>query len=102
MNDNAKADLIPAVTVSSGEKFVTPAGVHAIKDGIKKAKEKGATTIMLTGKKQQQPNTNCDLTIKAPGETTAEIQETHLIIYHTLCYLVEKELVKKKFINYRP
>ena len=39
MNDKAKADLIPTVTVSSGEKFVTPAGVHAIKDGIKTAKE---------------------------------------------------------------
>ena len=39
MNDKAKADLIPTVTVASGEKFVTPAGVHAIKDGIKTAKE---------------------------------------------------------------
>ena len=39
MNDKAKADLIPTVTVFSGEKFVTPAGVHAIKDGIKTAKE---------------------------------------------------------------
>ena len=39
MNDKVKADLIPTVTVFSGEKFVTPAGVHAIKDGIKTAKE---------------------------------------------------------------
>ena len=39
MNDKAKADLIPTVTVASGEKFVTPAGVHAIKDGIKTAKD---------------------------------------------------------------
>ena len=39
MNDKAKADLIPTVTVSSGEKFVTPPVVHAIKDGIKTAKE---------------------------------------------------------------
>ena len=39
MNDKAKADLITTVTVASGEKFVTPTGVHAIKDGIKTAKE---------------------------------------------------------------
>ena len=39
MNDKAKADVIPTVNVASGEKFVTPAGIHAIKDGIKSAKE---------------------------------------------------------------
>ena len=39
MTDKAKADLIPSVTVASGEKFVTPAGIHAIKDGIKTTKE---------------------------------------------------------------
>lgn len=39
MNDKGKIDLIPTVTVASGEKYVTSAGVHAIKDGIKTAKE---------------------------------------------------------------
>lgn len=39
MNDKGKIDLIPTVTVASGEKYVTAAGVHAIKDGIKTVKE---------------------------------------------------------------
>ena len=39
MNDKGKIDLIPTVTVASGEKYVTAAGVRAIKDGIKTVKE---------------------------------------------------------------
>ena len=68
---------------------------------IEIAKEKGATTIMLASQKYQLSNSSCDLVIRSPGETTAQIQETHLIIYHTICYLTEKQLVEKQFISYR-
>ena len=39
MVDKTDAHIIPVVNVGSGEKFVTASGVHAIKDGIKSAKE---------------------------------------------------------------
>lgn len=39
MVDKTDAHIIPVVSVGSGEKFVTASGVHAIKDGIKSAKE---------------------------------------------------------------
>jgi len=39
MSEKVESHLIPAVNVPSGEKFVTAAGVHAIKDGIKSSKE---------------------------------------------------------------
>lgn len=86
-------DIFLAITTSGKSENILRA--------IKKAKEKGATTIMLTSQKFQQTNLNCDLIIKVPGETTAEIQEVHLIIYHTLCYLTENILVERNFINYR-
>jgi lipoic acid synthetase len=35
MVEKVESNLIPAVNVASGEKFVTPSGIHAIKDGIK-------------------------------------------------------------------
>ncbi len=38
MGEKGKSNLIPAVNVPSGEKFVTPSGIHAIKDGIKSSK----------------------------------------------------------------
>ena len=38
MGDKGESNLIPAVNIPSGEKFVTPSGIHAIKDGIKSSK----------------------------------------------------------------
>ena len=38
MGEEVDSNLIPAVNVPSGEKFVTPSGIHAIKDGIKSSK----------------------------------------------------------------
>ena len=38
MVEKVESNLIPAVNVASGEKFVTPSGIHAIKDGIKTGK----------------------------------------------------------------
>ena len=38
MGEKGESNLIPAVNVPSGEKFVTPYGIHAIKDGIKSSK----------------------------------------------------------------
>ena len=39
MDEKVESNLIPAVNVPSGEKFVTSSGIHAIKDGIKSAKK---------------------------------------------------------------
>lgn len=39
MSEKVESQLIPAVNVPSGEKFVTASGIHAIKDGIKSSKE---------------------------------------------------------------
>lgn len=38
MVEKVEPNLIPTVSVPSGEKFVTPSGIHAIKDGIKSSK----------------------------------------------------------------
>ena len=38
MVEKVDSNLIPAVNVPSGEKFVTPSGIHAIKDGVKSSK----------------------------------------------------------------
>ena len=38
MGEKGESNLIPTVSVPSGEKFVTPSGIHAIKDGIKSSK----------------------------------------------------------------
>lgn len=67
------------------------------------AKKKGAKSILLSGKdggKAVKENL-ADVNLIAPGPNTARIQEIHLIIYHTICYALEKRLVDERIISYR-
>lgn len=54
------------------------------------AKALGLKTITLTGQKECQLDQLCDISIKAPATITADIQEYHLPIYHTLCGMLEE------------
>lgn len=63
----------------------------------------GARSILLSGKNGGQAvhEKMADINILAPGANTARIQEAHAVIYHTLCYALEKRLVEEKVISYR-
>jgi D-sedoheptulose 7-phosphate isomerase len=60
--------------------------------GVEMAHSKGATVIGLTGAKSSRLRDIADLTIAVPSDNTARIQEAHITIGHTICYLVEKWL----------
>lgn len=66
-------------------------------------KKLGALSICLTGKDggRAAKENLADLTVIMNGPNTARIQEGHEILYHTLCYALEKKLVEEKFISYR-
>jgi len=53
------------------------------------AKALGLQTIGLTGQDGGRLSSLVDIAIRAPGNTTKSIQESHLAIYHTLCAMVE-------------
>ncbi len=53
------------------------------------AKAVGATVISLTGIKDGEMAAFADIAIKAPGDSTKVIQETHLVLYHTFCAMIE-------------
>lgn len=55
------------------------------------AKAKGMTVIGLTGSAGGRLKTIGDITICAPSDSTPDIQELHLPIYHALCAMVEAE-----------
>jgi D-sedoheptulose 7-phosphate isomerase len=67
------------------------------------AKKKGAKTILLSGKDggKAVKESMADVNLIAPGPNTARIQEIHLIIYHTICYALEKRLIDERIISYR-
>lgn len=63
--------------------------------GLKKAKEKGATTIAFTGRtggKLQEIAHAIDIFLQVPSDSTQRIQEAHIVVGHIVCGLVEKEI----------
>jgi D-sedoheptulose 7-phosphate isomerase len=43
----------------------------------------------LTGPKKSRLSVISDITVRAPGESTAEVQEYHLPVYHAICRCIE-------------
>lgn len=56
------------------------------------AREKGIKTIGLTGETGGELRKVADILINAPSTCTPRIQETHILIGHIICELVEYEL----------
>lgn len=61
-------------------------------EGIAAAKLKGAKTIGLTGEKGGKLASQTDLCLKVPSSNTARIQESHIMIGHLLCLLLEQQI----------
>jgi D-sedoheptulose 7-phosphate isomerase len=59
---------------------------------LEACKEKGVKTIGLTGESGGKMADLCDICIKVPSSETPRIQESHILIGHIICYLVEETL----------
>jgi D-sedoheptulose 7-phosphate isomerase len=79
-----KGDVLFAISTSGNSKNVLEA--------VKAAKALGMTTIGMTGGKGGSLAGLCDIAIIAASSTTARIQESHLVIFHTICELAENNL----------
>jgi D-sedoheptulose 7-phosphate isomerase len=60
------------------------------------AKENNMITIGLTGEEGGKMNELCDLIVKVPSKDTPRIQESHILIGHIICELVEARLFPKQ------
>jgi D-sedoheptulose 7-phosphate isomerase len=49
----------------------------------------GVRVISLTGPDGGRMAQAADVAVKAPGRSTKEIQEAHVVLYHTFCALIE-------------
>lgn len=59
------------------------------------AHAKGLTTVLLTGPKTSPLAEMVDVAIHAPGERTDRIQENHILLYHCLCDMLERDFFAK-------
>ncbi len=60
------------------------------------AKEKGTKTVALTGKDGGRLSQIADFSIVVPSSNTARIQESHIMIIHIICEIVEDEMSKNE------
>lgn len=67
-----------------------------IVEAFKECKAKGIFSVGLTGSKPCAMDTLCDICIKVPSSCTPRIQESHIMIGHIICYIVERELFGEK------
>ena len=80
---------------NSGDIFIaisTSGNSLNIINAIKEAKNRGMVVIGLVGSKKSKMDNLCDILLRVPSEQTPIIQESHIMMGHIICALVEKEL----------
>lgn len=85
--NGVKGDVFIAISTSGNSKNIIWA--------IEQAKKQDITTIGLTGENHSKMDDLCDLIIKVPSDETPIIQESHIMIGHIICAVVEGNLIKK-------
>ncbi|WP_321371418.1 SIS domain-containing protein [uncultured Draconibacterium sp.] len=79
-----KGDVLIGLSTSGTSKNIVNAFIAA--------REKGLTTIALTGETGGDLNDLSDLIFKVPSENVPRIQEMHLLVGHIICEKVEQTL----------
>ena len=77
-------DIAIAISTSGGSKNIIKA--------IEAAKKKGLRTVIFTGQKGEKLAAKCDCAFVVPSDDTPHIQETHIVLGHVLCQMVEEIL----------
>ncbi|MEA1892977.1 MAG: D-sedoheptulose 7-phosphate isomerase [Campylobacterota bacterium] len=61
-------------------------------NAFRSAKEKNITTVALVGRDGGEMAKIADISLIVPSDSTPRIQESHILIGHILCDIIEKEL----------
>ena len=81
-------DVLVGISTSGNSKNVLEAQ--------KVAKQKGMKIISLTGESGGEMKDLTDCLINVPSKLTPRIQESHILIGHIICQIVEEELFPQK------
>ncbi len=80
-----KGDIVIGLSTSGNSRNVM--------EGFIVAEKKGCKTFALLGKDGGMLKNYADYKLIIPSDTTARVQECHILIIHLLCDLFEKELM---------
>ncbi len=79
-----KNDCLICISTSGNSPNVVKAAQYA--------KENGIVAIGFTGAKDSELSKICDITLKVPSTDTPIIQESHIMIGHVICQIVEENM----------
>ena len=82
-----KEDMLVGISTSGNSENVLRA--------VKAAGEKGAVTIGLLGNYGGRIGKETDLSVTVPSDIAARVQESHIVILHIFCELIEDALFGK-------
>lgn len=83
-----KGDVLFGLSTSGNSKNVLKA--------FREAKSKGILTVALTGDSGGQMREIADILLNVPSTDTPRIQESHILIGHIICELIERALFIEK------
>lgn len=82
-----KGDVLVAISTSGNSQNIIKA--------IEAAKKAEMITVGFTGEKGGKMKDMCTYLVNVPSNDTPRIQECHILVGHTICELVEKQLFEK-------
>jgi D-sedoheptulose 7-phosphate isomerase len=82
-----KGDVLVGITTSGNSKNIIAAMEMATKQGM--------ITIGMTGQSGGKMNDCCDIMLRVPSTDTPRIQESHILIGHIICQLIEETIFPK-------
>ena len=80
-------DVLVAISTSGNSPSILKA--------VEAAQQRGMTTIGMTGASGGKLREHCQILLNVPSSDTPRIQESHILIGHILCELIEKALFGK-------
>jgi D-sedoheptulose 7-phosphate isomerase len=87
--NGVKGDIFLGISTSGNSKNIIEA--------LKECKGKDITTVGLTGESGGEIKELCDYCICIPANEVPRIQESHILVGHIICAVVEEELFGKGF-----
>lgn len=81
-----KGDVAVGISTSGSSKNVL--------DAIRKARSLGLKAIGILGGDGGSIKSACDVAVVAGSKDTARVQESHIMVIHILCEIIENELFK--------
>lgn len=82
-----KGDVLVGISTSGNSKNILNA--------FRKAKELGVVTVAMTGKTGGEMRQESDFLLNVPSMDTPRIQESHIMLGHIICEIVEAQMFPK-------